>query len=100
MTPYLLDLSGLIHGLGERTRALRLHQNQTQRDLARNAGVGLKALRRFEACGEGSVETMVRVAVALGAGDPFAHLFEPPPVRSLAELEAPAPMRKRARPPR
>jgi transcriptional regulator with XRE-family HTH domain len=88
MADYFLSIGDSLAALGARAQELRLSRNLTQRDLATNAGVGLKQLRRFEATGEGTLETAIRVAVALGAQEPFGALFEPPPFKSLAEAEA------------
>lgn len=90
MTSSLLSLSEVLEALGARAQQLRLLRNITQAELARNAGVGLKALRRFEASGMGTLETALRIAVALGVDDAFGSLFAAPPFRSLAEAEAEA----------
>ncbi len=104
MADYFLSIAGSLKALGARARDLRLLGNLTQQELATNAGVGLKALRRFESTGKGTIENVVRVAVALGAQDAFAGLFAPPPFTSLAEAEAEARSvtvtRRRARRPR
>jgi HTH-type transcriptional regulator / antitoxin HipB len=99
MADYFLSLSDSLRGLGQRAQQLRLLRNLTQAELATNAGVGLKALRRFEASGHGTMETAVRVASALGVQDAFGNLFEAPPFQSLAEAEASAAVvtRRRAR---
>lgn len=58
--------------LGARIRALRLEKNIDQRDLAREAGVGLSPLKHLETGlgGQGAtLRTFVRVLVALGHGD-------------------------------
>lgn len=88
MSSYFLSLADTLKALGARAQHLRLLRNVTQQELATNAGVGIKALRRFEATGQGTLETGVRVAVALGVADTFAVLFEVPRFNSLAEVEA------------
>lgn len=102
MADYFLSIADSMKALGARARHLRLLGNLTQQELATNAGVGLKALRRFEATGKGTIENVVRVAVALGAQEAFAALFEPAPFTSLAEAEARSASvtRRRARRPR
>lgn len=96
---YFISIGDSLAALGARAQQLRLSRNLTQQELATNAGVGLKQLRRFESTGDGTLETAVRIAVALGAQDAFGALFEPPPFKSLAEAEARAAIstRKRAR---
>lgn len=90
MALYVSGISDLLLALGGRAQQLRLLRNVTQAELATNAGVGLKALRRFEASGLGTLETALRIAVALGVADAFSALFEAPPFQSLAEVEAQA----------
>ncbi len=88
MADYFLSIGDTLSSLGARVQRLRLSRNVTQQELAEKAGVGLKALRRLESAGQGTLENTVRVAVALGAQEPFNVLFELPPYRSLAEAEA------------
>ncbi len=99
MADYFLSIGDSLAALGTRAQKLRLSRNLTQRELATNAGVGLKQLQRFESSGEGTLETAIRIAVALGAQEPFGALFEAPPFKTLAEAEARAAgvTRKRAR---
>jgi|CXWL01.1.fsa_nt_gi transcriptional regulator with XRE-family HTH domain len=99
MASYFLSLTGMLKSLGERAQRLRLLRNLTQQELAKQAGVGIKALRRFESTGHGAVENVLRVAVALGVPDAFGALFEVPAFNSLAEIEASAAIihRRRAR---
>ena len=99
MADYFLSIADSLRALGARAQQLRLLQNLTQQELATNAGVGLKALRRFESSGMGTLENVVRVAVALGAQDAFSALFEAPRFNTLAEAEAQAAVvtRRRAR---
>lgn len=74
--------------LGGRVRVLRLLRDEGQLELARRAGVGLKALRRLEQHGAATLKTALRVAWALRADDAFALLFGAPVVRHLEDLDA------------
>lgn len=87
MADSYVSIQGALTALGERARRLRLLRDIKQEDLARDAGVGVKALRRFEATGQGAMETALRVAVALSAEEAFGALFAAAPVASLDELE-------------
>ena len=51
--------------LGRRIRALRLARNLTQGALAREAGVGLRTLRRLEAGDSPSLDSFLRIVAAL-----------------------------------
>jgi hypothetical protein len=75
-------------GLGRRARALRLQRDVAQRALAARAGVGLATLRRFERTGRASMETVLRVALALEAEAGLERLFELPRYTSLDEALA------------
>ncbi len=68
-----------------------------QVDLAEAAGVTLSTLKRFERSGEVGFETIVRIALALGAEREFAALFPPPEARSLDQILAAGRKRLRAR---
>jgi hypothetical protein len=63
------------------------------------AGVTAASLKRFEATGKGSLELVLKIANALARLEEFDKLFQPPPARSIAELEqrAARPLPKRGR---
>lgn len=86
--------------IAERLKALRLAKNLTRETLARRAGVSAASLKRFETQGgKASLELVLKVAHVLGRLDELGELFQPPPARSIEELErrAEAPTRKRGR---
>ena len=85
--------------LAGRAKALRLLRGWTRKTLAQRAGVSAASLTRFETTGKASLELVLRVAHALSRLEEFAQLFQPPPARSIEELErrAAAPSRKRGR---
>lgn len=74
--------------LAERVRTLRLARGFKQSTLAERSGVSLASLRRFEDTGKVSLESLLALAFALNRLDDFASVLEPPPARSMAELEA------------
>lgn len=98
MIGYLSSFSEMLLALGERARGLRLLRHLRQEELASRAGVGVATVRRFEKTGSASVETVLRIASALGAEHSFDKLFEAPPYASIDEaLTRPrAAQRKRA----
>lgn len=62
--------------LGSRLRAHRLQLRVTQQELAARAGVNVNTVKNLESRpGASSLETMIRVAQALGLSDPFESLF-------------------------
>lgn len=52
--------------IGRQVRALRLAHNLSQRDLARQAGVALGAIKSLESDGSATVRTLTSVALCLG----------------------------------
>ena len=95
----LLSASELCVALATRLRARRLTLGITQIDLARRAGINVGTVHNIESKGGAtSLESIVRVAVALGLVDQFQSLFEVP-VKSIADMERrQAIPRQRARP--
>ncbi len=82
-------------GIADAARARRLASNLTQDELSQGSGVSIATLRRFEAGGAASLETVLRIAEALGALEGFADLFPMPPAQTLDDLES-LPRRQRA----
>lgn len=73
--------------LGRRLRALRLANRWRRVTLAERTGVSASTIQRFETSGKITLENLLRLADALGRADELAALFEPPPARSIDELE-------------
>lgn len=75
VTFHLSTPAEILHALGVRLREQRLAQSLTQRELAQMAGLSLGALRKLESDGQCSLETLVRVAQALGLLEALDDLF-------------------------
>lgn len=75
MTFSLSTFTEILHVLGMRLREQRLARSLTQRELASMAGLSLGALRKLEADGQCSLETLVRVVQALGLLEELDDLF-------------------------
>ncbi len=91
----------ICRALGQRLRARRLAQLLGQQDLADKAGVSVGTVRTMEATGQTSLDSFVRVILALGLADGLQHLFDAQ-VQSIAQMaKAEPPTRQRAprRPP-
>lgn len=73
--------------MGKKIQKLRVHKNWTQRTLAERSGVPLGTLRRFEQSGDISLNSLMMLVGALGMLDEFLRILEPPPARSIRELE-------------
>ncbi len=81
--------------LSERLRDLRLRMGWKQATLAERSGVSLPTVRRFEGGGQITLANFLRLVHALGRLEELADAFEPPPVRSIDELESEQPPRQR-----
>ena len=76
----------LLGELGEAIRARRIALNYSQQEAARRAGIGLRTLRRMETEGQGTIESLINLAIALRCEDGLGDLFPRPPARSMDEL--------------
>ena len=94
----LLSPADIAADLAARAKALRLAQNMPQNALAAAAGVSLSSLKRFENTGQGSVDLMIRVAMALGASEALGAVFAQSAPRSLDDIIAPQTRRRARRP--
>ncbi len=82
--------------LSDRLRELRLRQNLGQAELAAAAGVSRGTVQNLETSAQCSLDSLIRIATALGAVEDLAAVFLREPT-SIAELErASRPLRKRA----
>lgn len=61
--------------LGSRLREQRLAQSLTQTDLALRAGVSAGTVKNLEGKGQSSLESLIRIVVALGLTDQLQTLF-------------------------
>ena len=80
-----------------RFKALRLDQGLTQQGLARRSGVSLGSLKRFEATGQISLESLLHLAQAMGRIDDmyrFAQSLVPPERLTLDEMPVTAKPRR------
>lgn len=55
--------------LGEQLRSLRLRRNLDQRELAKQAGISLHAIKNLESGRGAKVESLIQVVIALGKMD-------------------------------
>lgn len=92
----LASPSDIVGAMAQRAKALRLSQNLSQEGLASRAGVSLGTLKLFERSGKASLETVLRIAFALGAEQEFGELFPPQPISRIEDVIEVAP-RKRGR---
>lgn len=91
---------GLGRALGRRLAQIRLARNITQKTLAEEAGIGLRTLRRLEAGQPSTLDSVLRVVIALGLADDLLSALPSHDIRPIERLGARRKERKRARPAR
>ncbi|MYH15966.1 MAG: helix-turn-helix domain-containing protein [Gammaproteobacteria bacterium] len=84
--------------LGRRLAKLRLARNVTQQMLAREAGIGLRTVRRLEAGEPTSLDTFLRVVIALDLGEGLLTAVPSYDIRPIQRVENRGRERRRARP--
>ena len=95
----MITPSEMQKAIANRARDLRLELNLSQQTLSEKSGVSYGSLKKFEQTGQISLESLLKLAIVLGAMDNFKALFPPAPATaalSLDELIA-ADKRKRGR---
>lgn len=95
--PLLLTPTEAASLLAQRVQELRLSQNLSQKTLADRSGVSYGTIKRFEQTGKISLESLLKLSLALGVLDEFYSLFiakQKP--KSMKELLSPN-KRKRGR---
>ena len=72
----MLSDAMILTKIGERLKALRLKQNITQQNLAKEAGVSLSSIKKIEKGEIGSFDSLLRVLRTLGKLDVLLPLVE------------------------
>jgi transcriptional regulator with XRE-family HTH domain len=84
----------ITRAIGQRARKLRLAQNLSQEGLAARSGVRMGTLKLFERTGQASLETVVKLAFALGAERDFEALFPPQEITRIEDVIDAAPRQR------
>jgi transcriptional regulator with XRE-family HTH domain len=88
MTSFILiSPQEMAKSIAERSQAKRLSLNLTQKSLSERSGVSLGVLKKFERTGKISLESLLKIALALGAFEEFKLLFSPTSRENLASLD-------------
>jgi transcriptional regulator with XRE-family HTH domain len=86
--------------LGSRLEALRLSRNLTQKAVARDAGISISTLKRLEGGDSTSLDSFIRVLIALRLQGYLATLLPDPTIRPVERVTGRGGSeRKRASPP-
>jgi len=84
--------------LGTRLARLRLSRNVTQTMLAEDAGIGVRTLRRLEAGEPSTLDSFLRVALALNLADAILGAIPAGRIRPIERVSRNRSERRRARP--
>ena len=84
--------------IGYRLARLRLSRNVTQATLAEDAGISLRTLRRLEAGDPSTLDTFLRVALALDLGDAILGAIPTGQIQPIERVSRTGSERRRARP--
>lgn len=84
--------------LYERIENIRLMKNITQAQLAQNAGISIKTLGRMKTGENISLDSFIRLMMALGVQETFQILLPDVSVRPIERVRLGGKERKRARP--
>ena len=74
------------NGIAERIVQLRKRKRITQKEIARRSGVSLGSVKRFEQSGEISLQSLTKIAIALGVDGELDTLFSEVPFASIEEV--------------
>ena len=72
--------STYMQGIVSRVRLARKARSWSQEALADRSGVSFGSVKRFETSGQISLQSLVKIGIALGYADDFNQLFEAPEV--------------------
>ncbi|MCX6055096.1 MAG: helix-turn-helix transcriptional regulator [Chloroflexi bacterium] len=87
----------IISSLGKRIEKIRLSRNWTWEKLAGEAGVTWRTIANLEMGKKVSLDTFVRVLIALGIQGNFELLLPDPSIRPMERINIKSTERKRAR---
>ncbi len=88
---------GLESEIGRRVAKLRLARNITQQELAGEAGIGVRTIRRLEAGQATSLDSFLRVIIALGLGNDLLGVLPSYEIRPIERVNTRGVERRRAR---
>jgi len=91
-------IDATLRALGERVASLRLGRNLTQAQVAREAGTSVSSVKRLEAGGNTSLDTLMRVLGVLGLDRRLLDALPDPAVRPVERVRLGGRERQRARP--
>ena len=85
---------GILKELGHRARRARLAREVDQATLAKEAGIGISTLVRFEQGEGGNLETLLQILRVLGLADRLDTLFDEGRIDPLEKAKAKKPRQR------
>ena len=82
-----LTEQSVVNGIVERMKRRRKQMQLSQRQLSQKSGVTYSSLRRFEATGEISLSSLLKIAHALDALKDFESIFKGQSITNLKDYE-------------
>ena len=73
-------------GIAKRIMLLKKQKKITQKELAIKSGVSLGSIKRFEQCGEISLQSLTKIAISLDIENELEDLFTEVPFTSIEEV--------------
>ena len=67
-------------------KKLRKRRKLSQAEFAERSSVSYGSLKRFEQTGKISLESLLKIAVVLGASEPFSDLFKTTEITSIQQI--------------
>ena len=93
----LLSHQEVLYSIAEKVRHLRLANEWTRDMLARQSGVSVSSIKRFEREGKISFDKLLAIAFALDAIEEFQLLFPEKKIQSIKDLQQKKTQRKRGK---
>ena len=87
MTLFLMTPNEMASHLATTLKARRLSLNLSQKTLSERSGVSYAVLKKFERTGKISLESLLKLALALGSLQRFQNLFKPEDPQQAASLD-------------
>lgn len=83
--------------IAKQAKEKRLSLNFSQQTLSNRSGVSFGALKKFEQTGKISLESLLKIAFALGSLEEFKDLFKPTKLEHLLSIDKLLKSKKRKR---
>ena len=84
---FMMSPGEMADAIKKNMREQRLILNLTQKTLSERSGVSFGVIKKFERTGKISLESLLKLALALGCLENFSHLFKAIPKEQALSLD-------------